>query len=97
MKTVNEMQEGALAHRRFYYGLLGAGFIISNTIALALLVNVLCSVIGLNIYSLFYWIGVALLSIFIYPIFRQAKPRDKYIMLIVSVIVLIIAVSMAML
>jgi len=94
---MSEMQQGLSLSERFYSGLLGVVFVISNTISLVLLLNVFFAFIGLEIQRLFYWIGVALLHIFTYPKYRLAMPRDKHIMLIVSVVVLIISVSMAIL
>jgi hypothetical protein len=90
-----EIQQLQSAGKRFYYGFLSLIFAISNTIALVLIVMVFCMLAGLEIYRLFYWIGVGLLHIFTYPKFSSANPKNKYIMLIVSVAVLIIAILMA--
>jgi hypothetical protein len=90
-----EIQEPLSKGMRFYYGLLGVVFVISNTIALVLIVIVLCTLIGLQIHRLFYWIGVGLLHLFTYPKFSSANLKNKYVMLLVSSAVLIIVILMA--
>ena len=80
--------------KRLYYGVMGVIFIASNTIALSLFVKVLCAIIGIEIQRLFYWAGVALLSIFTYPKFRQARSVNKHVMLFISAVFLIISILM---
>ena len=87
----DEAQQPQSKSMRFYFGLLGVVFIISNALSLIFLIKVLFTFIGIELERLFYWIGIALLSIFIYPIFRRAMPRDKHIMLLVSALGLIVA------
>ncbi len=90
-----EIQQPQSAGKRFYYGVLGLIFAISNTIAVVLMAVVICTLLGLKVYKIFYWIGVALLHLFTYPKFSSASPRNKYLMLLVSVAVLTVAILMA--
>jgi len=95
MKNNIEMQQDVAPASRFFHGLLGAAFLIFNTISLVLLLTVLFSFIGSEIQRLFYWIGVALLHLFTYPQFRQAPGRKKIIMMLLSFVVLIISILLA--
>lgn len=94
---MRELQQGVSVSQRFYSGLQGVIFVVSNTISLLFLLNIFFTFIGLEIQRLFYWIGVAILHIFTYPKYRLARPRDKHIMLLVSLVVLIISISLEIL
>jgi hypothetical protein len=90
-----KIQEPLSRGLRFYYGLLAAVFVVSNTISLILLLNSLFT--GSEVKRLFYWIGVALLSIFTYPLFQRAKHKNKHLMVVVSIVVLILVISIVIL
>lgn len=96
MKNNIEIQQSVAPGSRFFHGLLSAAFLISNTIFLVLLLSVFFSFIGSEIQRLFYWIGIALLHIFTYPQFRMATGRNKIIMLLISVAVLILSIVLGM-
>ncbi len=90
-----EIQERPSIRRRVYNGLLGAVFAISNTIALVSIMIIASTLFRLEIPRLFYWIGVALLHIITYPRFSSARPRTKYLLMLISAAVMITAVVVA--
>ena len=89
-----EIEQAPSKENRVYLSLIGIVFIISNTIALSIFIIVLFGILGTGLQRVFYWTGVALLTIFTYPKFQRAKPKNKHLMLIASIAILIMSIEM---
>lgn len=93
LRMVEDVEHTPFKESRFYLALMGIVFIISNTIALSLCITILFEMMGVGIQRLFYWLGVALFVIVIYPKFQSAKPKSKHLMVFVSVAISIASIA----
>ena len=84
MELHYQKEKATIKNIKFFFGLLGVVFHYFKCAITNFFMKVPFSPLLVSNEKYFIGHEIALLSIFIYPIFRRAMPRDKHIMLLVS-------------